>query len=194
MLKGIRMLSLLSFPVLWGISSVAPEFVAVLLGPRWQMAVGPLQLLPLVMPITILSPFLNTAFQGIGRAGVVVRNMLTASIVMPVLFWAGTYWGVMGLSAAWLVGFPLVFLINLRHMLPLVSLRLADVLGAIALPATAALVMYGCVAAARAALPSGLPAPAVLATLIASGVTAYAIATMAVNRRGLREALSLFRR
>jgi O-antigen/teichoic acid export membrane protein len=194
MLKGVRMLSLLSFPVLWGISSVAPEFVAVLLGPRWQAAVGPLQLLPLVMPITILSPFLNTAFQGIGRAGVVVRNMLTASIIMPVLFWAGTHWGVMGLSAAWLVGFPLVFLVNLRRMLPLVSLRLADVLAAIALPATAASVMYGCVAAARQVLPSGLPTPAVLATLIATGATAYAIATLAVNRKGLREALRLFRR
>jgi O-antigen/teichoic acid export membrane protein len=194
MLKGVRMLSLLSFPVLWGISSVAPELVAVLLGPKWQTAVAPLRLLPLIMPITILGPFLNTAFQGIGQAGVVLRNALTACLVMPVLFWVGTHWGLVGLSSAWLVGFPLVYVINLRRMLPLVGLRLTDVLAATALPATAALAMYGCVTAARAALPSGLPTPAVLALLVASGVIGYAIATFAANRKGLREALGLFRR
>ena len=194
MLKGVRMLSFLSFPVLWGISSVAPEFVAVLLGPTWQTAVVPMQLLPLVMPITILGPFLNTAFQGIGRARVVLMNMLTAALIMPVLFWAGTHWSLMGLSLAWLVGFPLVFIINLHRMLPLVGLKLTDVFAAAALPAAAALAMYACVAAAREALPSGLPAPFALAALIPTGVVGYAIATLAVNRKGLREALNLFRR
>jgi O-antigen/teichoic acid export membrane protein len=194
MLKGIRMLSFLSFPVLWGISSVAPEFVAVLLGSTWEAAIVPLQLLPLVMPITILGPFLNTAFQGIGRAGVVLMNMLTASMIMPVLFWAGTHWSLLGLSMAWLVGFPLAFVINLQRMLPLVGLRLADVFGAAAVPASAALAMYGCVAAVREVLPAGLAPPLVLATLISSGVVSYAIATLVINRKGLREALDLFRR
>jgi len=166
----------------------------VLLGPTWQPAVVPMQLLPLVMPITILGPFLNTAFQGIGRARVVLMNMLTAALIMPVLFWAGTHWSLMGLSLAWLVGFPLVFIINLHRMLPLVGLKLTDVFAAAALPAAAALAMYACVAAAREALPSGLPAPFALAALIPTGVVGYAIATLAVNRKGLREALNLFRR
>jgi len=192
-LKGLRMLSFLSFPVLWGISSVAAEFVAVLLGPAWGAAVVPMQLLPLVMPITILSPFLNTAFQGIGRANVVLMNLLSAAMIMPVLFWAGTYWSLFGLSLAWLIGFPLVFVINLHRMLPLVGLKLADVFAAVAFPASAAIVMYGCVAAIRMALPPGLPSSLVLTILIFTGVLGYAIATLAVNRKGLREALDLFR-
>ena len=53
--------------------------------------------------------------------------------------------------------------------------------------------MYGCVAAIRMALPPGLPSSLVLTILIFTGVLGYAIATLAVNRKGLREALDLFR-
>ena len=81
MLKGIRLLSFLSFPVLWGISSIAEEIVGVLLGAKWEAAIVPLRLLPLVMPVTILSPILNTAFQGIGKTDVVLKNAGTACVV-----------------------------------------------------------------------------------------------------------------
>jgi len=192
MLKGIRVLSFLSFPMLWGISSIAQEIVSVLLGPKWDAAVVPLQLLPLVMPITMLGPFLNTAFQGIGRGSVVLMNVLTASLVMPAAFWIGTKWGLLGLSMAWLIGFPLLFLVNLHRMLPLVGLKLSDVLAAAALPAMAAAAMYACVAVARRLLAPGLPAPVLMATLIAAGAAGYVIITLATNRNGVREVVGLF--
>ena len=157
MLKGIRMLSFFSFPVLWGISSIADEIVGIVLGPKWLPAVVPLRLLPLVMPITILSPFLNTAFQGIGRTNVVLKNALTACLILPGSFWIGANWGLFGMSMAWLFGFPAVFLLNLRRMLPIVGLRIADVLNAARLPALAGAGMYGCVAFARWLLGGGLP-------------------------------------
>ena len=127
MLKGIRLLSFLSFPVLWGISSIAPEIVAVLLGSKWESAIVPLQVLPLVMPVTILSPFLNTAFQGIGKSYIVLRNAMTACVILPAAFWIGAHWGLLGMSLAWLIGFPLVFYLNLRRMLPLVGLKVSSV-------------------------------------------------------------------
>jgi len=76
-----------------------------------------LQLLPLVMPLSMLSPFFNSAFQGIGRGGAVLMNVVTACLVMPAAFLVG-HNGVARLSMAWLVGFPLVFLANLQRMLP----------------------------------------------------------------------------
>lgn len=193
-LKGIRMLSFFSFPVLWGISAIAPEIVAVLLGPKWAAAVVPLQLLPLVMPITMLSPFLNSAFQGIGRGRVVLMNVFTASLVMPAAFWIGANWGLLGLSVAWLIGFPLVFLVNLRRMLPLVGLKLSAVLTAIALPASAAAGMYVCVGVARELLTVVLSAPVLMAALIVAGVAGYSIITLAANRGGVREVVDLFRK
>jgi O-antigen/teichoic acid export membrane protein len=194
MLKGIRLLSFLSFPVLWGISSIAPEIVAVLLGPKWEAATVPLQLLPLVMPITILSPFLNTAFQGIGKTGVVLWNATTACAILPAAYWIGAHWGLLGMSLAWLIGFPLVFYLNLRRMLPIVGLKLSAVLGAAAWPAVAAIVMYACVMLTRHLLVGTMPQPALMTVLIAAGALGYVAMTFATNRRGVQELIQLFRK
>src|SRR4030095_11317112 len=43
LLLGVRVLSFIAFPVLWGISSVAPEIVTVVLGAKWNPATLPLQ-------------------------------------------------------------------------------------------------------------------------------------------------------
>ncbi len=194
MLKGIRMLSFFSFPILWGISGIAPEIVAVLLGSKWAAAIVPLQLLPLVMPITLISTFLNAAFQGIGQGGVGLMNVFTACLIMPAAFWIGSKWGLLGLCIAWLVGFPLVFLVNLLRMLPLVGLNLSAVLRAISLPALATAGMYVCVGIARQLLAVDLPAPVLMAVLIAAGVAGYSMITFATNRSGVREMVDLFRK
>ena len=42
-------MSLIAFPVLWGMSCTAGEIVAVVLGPKWHDAIVPLQVLALMM-------------------------------------------------------------------------------------------------------------------------------------------------
>ena len=54
--------------------------------------------------------------------------------------------------------------------------------------------MYVCVAGARRLLAPALPAPALMAALIATGANAYAMFAIATNRNGVLEALDLFRR
>lgn len=50
---------------------------------------------------------------------------------MPAAFLVGAKWGLLGMALACLIGFPLVFAANLNRMLPLVGLRVADVLAVI---------------------------------------------------------------
>src|SRR5215470_8756992 len=108
-LLAVRILSFVLFPVLWGMASVAPEMIRVLLGDQWTAVTGPFQLLALSMPLFMFVPFMTTAAQGIGRADIGAMQALIASVVMPAAFVVGSRWGVTGLAAAWLVGFPLVF-------------------------------------------------------------------------------------
>jgi teichuronic acid exporter len=192
-LKALRVMSFFAFPVLWGISSIAPEIVAVLLGAKWSPAVVPLQLLPLVMPLTMLSVFLNTAFQGMGRSRTVLINVVSALLVMPAAFWIGSHWGLFGLSMAWLIGFPFVFLSNLWRVLPLVGLKLVDLLAAIARPALSAAGMYACVSAVRTLLP-GPPSPASMFMLIGTGIGSCLLIMLCTNKKGIREVLGLFSR
>jgi len=128
----------------------------VLLGPKWTEAIVPLQLLTLVMPLRLLIPFVNTAAQGFGRADIAMKQVAAACIVMPIAFWIGTRWGLVGLSAAWVAAFPFVFLYSVGNFAPLIGLRVRDVLAALSRPALAASAMYGVVVGARALLAGQL--------------------------------------
>ncbi len=192
--KSVRLLSFVSFPVLWGISSVAPEIVTVILGRKWESAALPLQTLALIMPLALLSPLFNSAFQGLGLGGVVLRNVLTATVLMPAAFLIGVQWGLAGLSLAWIIGFPVVFLVNLKRMLPLVGLRLGSIFAAMAPSLLSSAIMYAFVAAGRELLGSSLSAPELIASLVAIGVAVYAIMAASVNRKTVGELFGLLPR
>jgi teichuronic acid exporter len=194
LLKGVRLLSFVAFPLLWGISSIAGEIVTDVLGAQWSAAVIPLTLLTLVMPLSMLSPFLNAVFHGTGHARVVLHNVLTASLVMPAAFYIGAHWGLNGLSCAWLVAFPVVFALNLRRMLPIVGLCAARIVAAISMPLIASVAMYAAVAVVRHACAAYLPAPTLLVALISTGATVYCAVALALDAKGVREMAAMVRR
>jgi len=105
-LLGVRLLALIGFPVFWGMSSIAPEIVRVVLGHRWLDALIPLQLVATVMPIRPLSNFVPTAVQALGRSDVLLGNAVIVSGVMLTAFLVGVQWGLLGLVMAWMVGRP----------------------------------------------------------------------------------------
>jgi O-antigen/teichoic acid export membrane protein len=192
-LLAVRMLSFAAFPVLWGLSSVASELVVLLLGEKWRAAALPLQLLALIMPLHMLAPFLNTAAQGIGRADIALKQMLLAALVMPIAFVAGSQWGLVGLSLAWVLVFPLVLWWGLVIFLPVIGLGVTDVLSAIARPALAALGMYIAVFSVRGLLDPAAHLMVHLAILVLAGALVYGALALALNRAGCREALDLMR-
>jgi O-antigen/teichoic acid export membrane protein len=193
-LKGVRMLSFFAFPVLWGLSSVAPEGVAVVLGGAWAPAAFPLQVLALVIPLRIVGNFVNTALQGLGRSDVVLRNVLWATLIAPPAFLIGVNtWGLAGLSLAWWVVTPLVFLQGMLRGLPLLGLRWGQLVGAMAPAAGASLLMVGVVTATRhfaGGEPSSLWR---LCALVAAGALTYGAVWWGLNRTGAQEVWNLLK-
>ncbi len=187
-LKTVRVLAFLSLPILWGMSCTAPEIVAVLLGPKWGPAALPLQLLALVMPFYFITVFLNTACQGMGYGAVASTNALVACLTMPAAFWVGANWGLLGLSLAWVVGYPLVMCMNLRRMLPLLGVTFHELLSAIAPAALAGAGMYIAVGIARSVASDRLGE---LLLMILFGAATYAVVAVVTNREGLREIAEL---
>ena len=193
-LSGARMLSFFSFPVLWGMSSVAPEIVVVILGEKWALATVPLQALTLIMPLRIVGNFVATAVQGIGRSDIVLRSVMWASFVTPPVLIVGVYgWGLLGLSLAWLVASPLSFFQNMVRSLPVLGLSLRQLAGAMGPAACTGLFMYGAVALARHFLLTGQGDMARLGVLIGVGALAYGVVSLAINRKGVLEVLATVR-
>lgn len=192
-LLGVRMLSILSFPILWGLSSVAPEVVEVVLGPTWANSTLPLQVLSLIMPLRLISTFVPNAVQGLGRFDVVLRAIVVAFLVMVPAFAIGVQWGLMGLCLAWLFGTPVMFLLNMRQNMAALQTRMGSLLAAMGRPAVAGAVMCGAIAACRMTAATDLAAPVRLGLLILVGALVYVAATFALNRQGLRELLALLK-
>lgn len=192
LLKGMSGVSLLSFPVMWGLSSIAPELVQVLLGEKWTEAVLPLALLCLIMPLRVLSPILHSGLHSVGRADVSFRITCITAATMCSAFLVGVQFGLLGLSLAWVLIFPVVFMFNMLRSSKLLQLTIRDIALVLFKPALASGLMYGIIAFARGIMP--WPPLANLALLVMIGVISYVISTLLLNRKGLSEVTSLIRR
>lgn len=195
LLLGTRLLSFFAFPVLWGMSSIAPELVEVILGTKWLQAVVPLQVLALIVPLRIVAGFVSIAVQGMGRSDIVLRNTIWAAAIAPPLLIAGVYTGgLIGLSLAWLVLSPLLFLFSMRRSAPVVGLRTRQVFAAMAPAAGAGFAMYCAVSAARYIFAGAGYGDALrMCLLIAVGVLAYCVVSLTLNRKGALEVAGMAR-
>lgn len=194
LLLGVRILSFFAFPVLWGMSSIAPEMVEAILGAKWTTSTSPLQVLALIIPLRMVGNFVATAMQGIGRSDIVLRNVIWASLISPTAFFIGVYWwGLLGLSVAWLIASPFVFLQGMMRSLPALGMRMGQLATAILPAAGAALIMYGAVTAARHMFVAGQGGLTRLTVLIGVGAFAYGTASFGLNRKGMLEVIDLLR-
>jgi teichuronic acid exporter len=194
LLLGARILSFIAFPVLWGLSSVAPEIVAAVLGEKWLPSVSILQAIALIMPLRMIGNFVQVANQGIGRSDVILRNAAWALLIGPLCFFVGAKWGgLQGLALAWLVVSPLVFLQVTLRGLPTLGLRWSALIKAILPTLATAVLMFAAVQLARPLFGEILPLGVRLGGLIALGTATYLLAAMLINRRGLNEVLDLAR-
>ncbi|MDT8997930.1 lipopolysaccharide biosynthesis protein [Paucibacter sp. APW11] len=192
-MTAARLMALLSFPISFAMSALAPELVAILMGDQWHSAVMPLQLLCLLMPLRMLSSMVPAAVQGMGHPKISVLNQLSACIVMPIAFVIGSHWGLFGVSMAWLIAFPLVLLGNLIRALPVLNLRVWQ-LASSQLPATVCATALWVASTALHPLIEQWPAFVRLCLLGAAGVAVYLLGTLLINRAGAVEAWQMLRK
>ncbi len=185
-LQVLGYVSILAFPVMWGMACVAPELVNVVLGADWQGAVLPLQVLCLVMPFRTLAQLLPAVVDAVGQTGVNLRNVLLACLVMPPAFYLGTHWGIKGVAYAWLLAYPWVLLANMRRMLQVLGLRAGEVLGRLGPTILCSGLMAGAVTVLRPQL-AAQARPWALAAEVLGGMLAYGLASLLFNRGRVRE-------
>jgi len=160
LLGSLRMIGHVVVPLLWGLAAVAPSLIPVVIGPAWHDAVLPLQIVCVVLPLRLVSVLLSTTLQGLGHAGLDLRNTLTGVVLLPILFAIGSTHGAEGLAAAWLVGLPLLLTVNLRRARRVLGFGIGAMLKALAPPIVCSAVMVSVVMLTGQALgPSALTVP-----------------------------------
>jgi teichuronic acid exporter len=192
-LQLLGYIGLLSFPILWGMASVAPELIVVVLGPGWEGAVLPFQVLCLIMPFRTLAQMLPTVTDALGQPGINFRNVLLSCIVMPPAFYLGARWGIQGVAYAWLLAYPMVLFLNMRRMLTAIGVSAAAVAGRAGPAVLCAALMYGAVTLLRTPL-SAQPRAWALVAEVLGGMLAYGVASLVFNRAIVAEVRGMLRR
>jgi teichuronic acid exporter len=191
-LRAIGLISLIAFPLLWGISAVAPELVRVLFGSKWLQAVPALIILPLIVPIRMVCSVIFTTSLALGNRRLDLRNTIVNFVLLPSGFFVGAHWGLVGLCSAWLVSVPLAYSFSIPTVLRLIGVRALDLIVECGAPSVAAAAMYVAISLLRLTL-AGQPAIVALLVLSAVGAFAYFVLIAAISRRHLVSASSFAR-
>ena len=183
-LASIGVISLVAFPVLWGISAVAPELVRVLFGPKWLQVVPALTILPLVVPIRMVCSVMFTTSLALGNRQLDLRNTIINFAVIPGGFFVGAHWGLTGLCLSWLVSVPLAYAFSVPAVLRVIGVRVLDLTAECGPPAVAAGVMCAAIMSLRIAL-ADQSAITALGMLCAAGAVVYVAVVALISPRHL---------
>ena len=191
-LKITKVLNLVSFPLYLGVASVVDVVLPVLLGDKWIESIVFIQILCLVMPLRFLSTLFAPVVSAIGRPDVHTGNMIIAIIIMPVGFFVGCRWGLIGLCLAWVVAFPIFFLISVGRILKVLRLPLRIFLKEFYLPAGASVCMTISLFLLKCTGIMELPPVLLIVILCCFGALVYSTAVMAIDRGVVSEMKLLF--
>jgi O-antigen/teichoic acid export membrane protein len=189
----IRVSSTLAFPLFWGAAATAPVALPLVLGPKWDQAVLPFVLLSLPLPLRTNHSLATTALFAWGRADVSFLTVLAWAIVLVPAVLIGAPWGLVGVSFACAITFPLTYVISAALISRSLNIQFALILRPCIVPAVAATVCgiivygighFGC---------TRLLASLVLALQILLGVAVYILVFRLLDRHRFREVADLMR-
>jgi O-antigen/teichoic acid export membrane protein len=187
LLQAVRVVSLFAFPVFIGVAAVAADLVPLVIGDRWVDVVKPLQLISVVLPLKAVAVLVPPALFAIGRPGMNLTNMLISLAIMTVAFMIGVGSGVVGLATAWVIAYPVVFLITNFRALRVLGVPLKELIASIAIPAGAAALMGGAVHMLKVTLLVSLFGPLRLVLLALFGAALYAALLLPYRQRAMSD-------
>jgi O-antigen/teichoic acid export membrane protein len=106
--RAVRLVGTLSVPALLGLIVVAPDFVTVVLGPKWAAAAPIIQVLAWVGILQSLQSITTDVLQARGRTSVIFRFTIFFTAAHVTAFAIGLQWGVVGVAAGYAISSTLV--------------------------------------------------------------------------------------
>jgi PST family polysaccharide transporter len=173
-LRAMRMITLVTFPMMAGLFVVAQPFVLTLLGPRWAEDIPILQILCVVGLSQALCNPTGWIYQSQGRTDWMFRWGLAGSGTLVVSIVVGTMLGsVRSVAWAYMIGNLLIFYPCIMIPGKLIDMKVSDVLREVGGAFVCSVIMAALVWAFGRALPAGWPQGAYLAAEVALGGAFY---------------------
>jgi O-antigen/teichoic acid export membrane protein len=141
-LKTIRYIAFITFPAMFGLAMLAPEFVVIFFGDQWLAMIPILQWLAVLGAFQSIISLNGVIYNSLGKANIAFRVSLVVNAVLIASFIIGLWIdGLMGLTIAYFIAGTIlsvpVYYIAIRQ----IELKLVDAVKALTGPICAVLVM-----------------------------------------------------
>jgi O-antigen/teichoic acid export membrane protein len=171
-LRANRLVAAITVPGMLGLIAVAPEFVGIVLGDRWDSAVPVLRILAWVGLLQSLQGMNGTILRAIDRTRTLLRYSLVVLVISLVAFAAGLPFGIVGVAASYAIASTIVEPYYMWLTTRAIGTTLATMGRALFGVTQAAIVMFAVVLAART-LVADLPLVVRFLALVAIGAAVY---------------------
>lgn len=192
LIATIRLVMLVALPAYAGMAVVAEPMVLVLLSDKWAEIIAFLPILAVAMGMLTLQILFAPATDARGAPKVALKIAMLGSVIMPVAFLIGSFWGLKGFAWGWVAGTAVLLCATIVISAKPLGLRLGALVGAVAAPLAAALIMAAGVSTALWITPFE-NAFARLAIGVASGCIIYPAVLLAIAPHHLKDALHFIR-
>jgi O-antigen/teichoic acid export membrane protein len=172
-LSTIRMILLTAAPFYIGLSLVAEPLVTLFFGPKWLEMIPIVAGLAAVMPLMSLQIACSPPTNALGRPRIYLFTAASGALIMPLCYLFGVAYGLQGLVTAWHLAAPLLLAVTLAATLPVIGVRLIDLVKTLLPVGAACLVMALVVRALQMTVLSDLALPVQLGASAAVGAATY---------------------
>ena len=173
-LKTLKYVSMLSIPVAFGIFVIAPDFVSVVLGEKWMLAVPALQVLCILGLIRSITSPLGEILKAIGKPNILIKTSLASLILIIISLYPLTNsFGIVG-TALSISGTSLIVSIYIIHIISkMININPNEILSIIAKPLLSSFVMISLVYTTNTFVST----PSIMSVLISitEGILCYCI-------------------
>jgi len=130
-----------SLPLLIGLAFVAPDLVPLVLGEKWSPIIIPLQLFSLINILRLSGMIMIPVLQGLDQANKVLRYSAWCLALLPGAFFLGASHGIIGIMAAWALGYPLVYFYLVGETLKALEINWSEFILSVATPVITGAIM-----------------------------------------------------
>jgi O-antigen/teichoic acid export membrane protein len=191
LLRGVRVVAWLIFPMCFGLMAFAGPAVPVVLTAKWSPIVPLLQVLCLYAASRSLALLFPPVLFAVYRADLLFLYNVVLLIVLPVGFGIGAWWnGALGVAAAWAILYPLVAAWMVHRALRALGMTWSSLGRELRSPALSTVVMLALASLAYRTVLGGSTAGLFLAIL--TGGLVHGAAFLLFGGRALDDVRSLF--
>jgi PST family polysaccharide transporter len=170
----IEGISIIAFPVAFGLALVARPLMDSVFDPRWRDAATPLCILAISVAFRALTPLTSQVLNFVNDVDYAMWQSVAGAVILPPAFFFAARWGINGISGVWLcLACPFLICTSFVRAGRKTGMSMADFIRALKPASAASLTMIAVVLAERALAPAVRSPLLLLTVLSVSGAATY---------------------